>query len=261
MKNTLKTLTVLIIVAGLGITAWVRSAEIKKASADYNPGVMKDFWPAHMPSYPGAKEYPMSARMKAGSSPMKMSWFRTKDEPLQITQFYGNYWRNLGHYITEEVTPLGGKVSAIDLKANLLRQVIVSRKNGETMVFVSMVMGQMSALSRVTNKSVAIPVYPGAEGIMSFDSKDKVGDSTVLNYVNRGTIEDNIAFYDIQMAQRGYKPSSSQKHVKHMPSDVTKNIKILIYEKNDEEVTVTLSRIPDSSRIRVHVARMIGKGE
>ncbi|MBN2724392.1 MAG: hypothetical protein JXR95_10010 [Deltaproteobacteria bacterium] len=261
MKQLIKISTVIFIAAGIILTSWLRSGEIKKADANYNPVIMRNFWPAPMPSYPTANEYPLSSRMKAGSSPMKMSWFRTTDEPLQITNFYSRYWKNLGHYVTEDVTPIGGKVSALDLKSNLLRQVVVSRKDGESTVFVSMIMGKLAKLSRVTQKSVSIPVYPGAEGLMSFDSKDAIGDSTVINYVDRGTMADNVAFYNQQMAQKGYTVSSTQKQFKHIPGKMKGNMKILIFQKDDEEITVTLSPVPSSSRIRVHVTRMIGKGQ
>jgi hypothetical protein len=267
MKNLNKILTISLLLLAVGGVAFWNSTKIKRAGANYSPLIMKSFWNAPMPTYPGAKEMPLSQKMTMGNTKVKMAWFRTQDEPLAVARYYTNIWRNRGHHITEDIHPFGGKVSAIDIKYNLQRQLIMERKGTQTTVFVSLIMGKLMKLSNVNPKAETplIPIYPGAEGIMSYGSNDRLSNSKTISFVSRGSMEDTIAFYETEMTSRGFKLATNSidklKKLKNLPTQLKSKMTLLVFAKDKEEISVSISSIEGSKRTRVQINKMEGKGE
>ncbi|MGM0596425.1 MAG: hypothetical protein ACQES9_05235 [Myxococcota bacterium] len=262
-NKQIKYLSFILLIAGILATAWLSSKKTGTAHAFKNHPDLRNYWTAEMPSYPNAKEYPLSSKMNVSNTKMKMAWFQTNDIPLDVGKHYGSIWKNKGHYVTKDVHPLGGKVSALDLKNNLLRQVIMQRKNDKTIVFVSLIMGQLTNLTKNDKEvdSKIIPIYPGSEGITSFGSDDKSGNSKVVTFINRGRVNDNVTFYKLEMQNRGYKLNNTNNFGKLATKKFSKKVKILIFSKDKEEMTVSISEIENSNRVRVHISRITGKGE
>ncbi|MDA3863016.1 MAG: hypothetical protein PF689_04025 [Deltaproteobacteria bacterium] len=264
MTNTqIKYLSFVLLITGILATAWFSSKQTRTAQAFNLNQNIRNYWSAEMPVYPNVKEIPLSSNMNVSNTKMKMTWFRTNDIPLEVGNHYSSIWENQGHYVTKDVHPQGGKVSALDLKNNLLRQIIMQRKGDKTIVFVSLIMGQLTNLTKNDKEvdSKIIPIYPGSEGITSFGSNDKSGASKVITYINRGRINDNITFYKLEMQNRGYKLNKTNEFGKLATKKFTREVKILIFSKDKEEVTVSISEIENSNRVRVHISRITGKGE
>ncbi len=240
--------------------AWVMSARESGATASKKPQSMHRFWPAPMPSYPLAREMPMSEDMYMGQARMKMAWFQTPDEPIKVANFYEGVWESAGYYVTREVHPYGGKVAAMDLKTNLLRQVMMTRDGAETTVYVSLIMGSPTQLLGSPTAELQLPVVPGAEGITQMGSRDPMANTSVIVYVNRETIQDNVGFYKTEMASRGYRLSADRSKIREISEKMGMDVQLLIFEREGEEVTVSISQVEDSRMTRVHMTRVRGKG-
>ena len=263
MKHLNKIIIISIFTSSVVVSAWYSSDRIRTASASYSPLIMRNFWSAPMPSYPTAKEYPLSDKMSLANTRVKISWFRSTDEPLQIARYYSDIWKSKGYFVTEDITPFGGKVSSVDIKDNLQRQIVMEKKGKETTVFVSLIMGQLMKLSNIDPKSSnpVVPIYPGAEGLISFGSDDKLSQSSSISYVDRGTISDNISFYKKEMASRGYSLSTdTAKQLSNIPKKY-KSMTMLIFTRGTEESSITISSIAGSQKTRVNITRVTGKGE
>ena len=259
--KALKITAIFIVLSGILAISSINS-KFGTAKAEDSDLVLKNFWPAPMSLYPGAKIYPLSDTITVTGSKLKMAWFRTKDEPYQIAMYYSQIWENYGYFVTQDVHPLGGRVSAIDPSSNLLRQVIMLKQDNKTTVFLSMNIGKMQHLNGIkTSEKTSLPIMPGAEGILSFDSSDKMATSTIITYVDREKVKTNVNFYKQQMLSKGYTLSKQNTEFQKLPNAVKNKVQILIFNRNDEEVTVTIAPVPDSHRTRVHIAKMRGKGE
>jgi len=260
MKRFTRIFFLTVAFVAVSATAWFLSARESGATAARAPKNMNRFWPAPMPAYPMAQEMPMSDDMVMGQARMKMAWFRTADEPLKVALFYEGVWETAGHYVTREVHPYGGKVAALDLKSNLLRQVVMTRDGAETSVYVSLIMGSPAQLMKGGATDTALPLMAGAEGVTQLGSRDPLANTSVIAYVDRETVEDNVIFYQKEMAARGYQLSGDQARLKSITDDLGSNISVMIFAREGEEVTISVSPVDDSELTRVHITRVRGKG-
>jgi hypothetical protein len=259
MKKLNKVFIVGILACGIVLGAWIDSTRTKNAYASYSPKVMRDYWPAPMPKYPMSKEFPLSQKMSVSNANMKMSWFKSSDEPLDIAKFYAGIWKRAGHYVEKNIHPLGGKVSSYEPRTGLQRQIILNKKGKITTVYVSLIMGQFKASN--SSEDTVLPIYPGAEGIIKTGSRDKLSDSNIISYVDREDVYNNVLFYKRSMIARGYKYAEEQKNLTKVANQLNSNIKHLIFKKGNEEVSITISPLKGSKRTRVVMTRMIGKGQ
>ncbi len=260
MKRLTRFSILFLALVAVSATAWALSARSSDASAGRQPRSMHRFWPAPMPAYPMAKEMPMSEDMVMGQARMKMAWFRTADEPLQVARFYEGIWETAGYYVTREVHPHGGKVAALDLKANLLRQVVMTREGDQTSVYVSLIMGSPSQLMSGGAGDPALPMMAGAEGVTQMGSRDPLANTSVIAYLNREAIEDNVVFYQKEMAARGYRLSGDAEKLKTLAAELGTGITVMIFSREGEEVTISISPLEESQLTRVHMTRVRGKG-
>lgn len=260
MKRFTRLSLLILATVAVSVTAWGLSARSSDASADRQGRSMHRFWPAPMPTYPMAREMPMSDDMVMGQARMKMAWFRTPDEPLKVAHFYEGVWETAGYYVTREVHPHGGKVAALDLKTNLLRQVVMTRDGDQTSVYVSLIMGSASQLMSGASVDSALPMMPGAEGVTQLGSRDPLANTSVVAYLNRETLEDNVVFYQKEMAARGYQLSRDQAKLKSLTAELGTGIHVLIFTREGEEVTVSISPLEESQLTRVNLTRVRGKG-
>lgn len=260
MQKLVRIVLVITAVVGMGMTTWAFSPKVPDARA-VKTRSLNNFWPAPMPSYPMVQEMPLSEEMFVGRSRMKMVWFQTSDEPLNVASFYRNFWESAGYYVTQDVHPYGGKIASIDLKHNLLRQVVMTRDGEMTTVYVSLVMGSPVQMLASGAHDTQIPIMPGAEGVTHIGSRDALANTSVLVYVNRETIEDNMSFYMQEMVARGYRPAAENARAAQVTERLGSAVRVLIFSKESEEVTVTLTPVEDSGMVRVHVTRVRGKGE
>ena len=187
MQRILRFVLALAAIAAMGVTTWAFSPGVPNASAGKTRS-LNNFWPAPMPAYPMAQEMPLSEDMFVGRSRMKMVWFQTADEPLRVASFYRNFWESAGYYVTQDVHPYGGKVASMDLKHNLLRQVVMTRDGEMTTVYVSLIMGSPAHMLASGAGDTQLPVMPGAEGVTHIGSRDALANTSVLVYVNRETM-------------------------------------------------------------------------
>ena len=256
-----KIIAITLLISGIFVISFVNTS-FNNAKAEYSVEILKNFWPAPMANYPQAKIFPLSDSMTVTGSKLKMAWFRIADEPYKIAMYYSRIWKNKGYFVTENVHPMGGRVSAVDPGSNLLRQIVMIKQGKKTTVFISMNIGKMQHLNSINASSkTSLPVYPGAEGILAFDSSDKMATSTVITYVDREDVKSNVSFYIQQMTAKGYSLSKQNDEFHKLPGVVKDTVQILIFNRNNEEVTVTIAPVPGSKRTRVHIAKMRGKGE
>jgi len=260
MKRFTRIFLMTIAFFAVSATAWFLSARESGATAARAPRSMHRFWPAPMPTYPMAQEMPMSDDMVMGQARMKMAWFRTADEPLKVALYYEGLWETAGYYVTREVHPYGGKVAALDLKSNLLRQVVMTRDGDQTSVYVSLIMGSPSQLMKGGAADTALPLMPGAEGVTQLGSRDPLANTSVIAYVDRETVEDNVIFYKKEMSSRGFGLSADQDKLKALTEELGTNIQVMIFSREGEEVTISVSPLDDSELTRVHITRVRGKG-
>ncbi|MBU1241847.1 hypothetical protein KKD52_17270 [Myxococcota bacterium] len=260
MKRFTRILFLTVAFFAVSATAWFLSARESGATASRAPTSMHRFWPAPMPAYPMAQEMPMSDDMVMGQARMKMAWFRTADEPLKVSLYYEGIWESAGYYVTREVHPYGGKVAALDLKSNLLRQVVMTREGDQTSVYVSLIMGSPSQLMKGGATDTALPLMAGAEGVTQLGSRDPLANTSVIAYVDRETVEDNVIFYQKEMPARGYTLSADHAKLKDITEKMGTNINVMIFAREGEEVTISVSPVDDSSLTRVHITRVRGKG-
>ncbi len=260
MQRFLRIMLASMAVIAMGATTWAFSPGVGPARA-VGTHSLNNFWPAPMPSYPMVQEMPLSEDMSVGRARMKMAWFRTPDEPLKVAMFYRNFWESAGHYVTQDVHPYGGRVASMDLAHNLLRQVVMTRDGDVTTVYVSLIMGSPAQMLATGASDTALPVMPGAEGVTHIGTRDALANTSVLVYVNRESMQDNVAYYMNEMAARGYRPAAENERAGQVAEKMGTGVRVLVFSREGEEVTVTLTPVEDSGMVRVHLARVRGKGE
>ena len=257
MSPLIKIFTVIFVCSGIAFLGLLAGGEHTKAQAKRDHDIMKGYYGVPMPRYPGAKEYPLSQEMAVGQSPMKMSYFVTRDDPLKVARYYADRWRVANYHVTNEVTLVGGNVSAMDIKTGVIRQVIITKQSEDRyMVFPSVTRQPHAVKTSVAGKlglGEKPPVFPGSEGVMSFGSDDPKTNTKVTRFVNFGGMKANVDFYKNEMASRGW---TLRKLVDELPV-VGKKHQLLIFQKGLQEVTVNFTSVSEESdQVRVHITHV-----
>ncbi len=205
-------------------------------------------YPVPMPHYPGARERPLVDQAATKGSSGYLGYFVTRDEPLAVIRFYEEQWRAAGYHVTRDVTLHGGHVSAVDVKAGVVRQVLCLRQGDHTLVFPSVTQGVPEPT--VDSRSWDLPpVYPGAEAVTSFGTGDPASRSAVLMFLDFGSIQDNVAFYRTEMAARGWKLERQATDIPGTDGQVA----TLVFRKEGRECTINIMAVGDSKQVRVHI--------
>ena len=254
MTKLAKITVIVTIAAGIAFLGLLSGGQQKQARARQDVDLMQGHFPAPMPRYPGAKEFPMGKDLKVGASGMKMSYFHTRDDTLKIANFYGNLWKTAGYHVTEDITMKGGVVAAYDPAKGTLRQILIKRRDGKTMVFPSVMMEPIRPNTSGDTAGGDIPLYPGAEGVLRFGSRDPGHRSQILLFTNYGGLVNNVDFYRTRLPEVGWKEAVS-KAKPLLPSQFHQT---LTFHKGARELTLNITQIDTSQRVRVHITEATG---
>jgi len=254
MTKLAKVTVVVFIAAGIAFLGLMAGGQHKGAEARKEVDRMRGHFPAPMPHYPGAKEFPMGDTLTVGTNRMKMSYFHTRDDSLRVASFYAAQWNAAGHYVTEDISPAGGIVAAYDPAKGILRQVLIKRQARTTAVYPSLVMEPMRPATGGHASSPDVPVYPGAEGVLRFGARDPGHKSSVTMYTNYGGLVNNVEFFRTELPGRGWREVKS-KGGRLLPAEYHQN---LTFHKGKRELTVNLTQMDREGRVRAHITEATG---
>ncbi len=223
------------------------------ASARPHHDSMSKFWPVPMPSYPGARERPLTSGMDAADARLFMSYFSTADEPLTVAMFYENRWRAAGYHVTRDITLQGGHVSALDLVTGVVRQIVFFKQGKRTIVFPSVTRGIPTGAAAQAKS--AVPIYPGAQGVTRFGADEGSGANEVVMFVDFGKVRDNVTFYRNEMQARGWTLVQDMHKVPTLPDKDHS----LLFRRDDAECTINILTTPGSEQVRVHITLARGR--
>jgi hypothetical protein len=255
MTKLAKVTVVVFIAAGIASLGLMAGGKHQGARARREVDRMRGYYPAPMPQYPGVKEYPMGSSLSVGSSPLKMSYFFTPDDTLRVASFYAAQWNAAGHYVTEDISPSGGIVSAYDPGKGILRQVLIKRQPDRTAVYPSLLAEPLRPATGNHATSLDVPLYPGAEGVLRFGARDPGHRSKVTLYTNYGGLVNNVDFFRTRLPEQGWKEVKS-KAPAVLPANTNQT---LTFHKGRRELTVNLTQMDSEGRVRVHIAEATGQ--
>jgi hypothetical protein len=245
MRRRGRIFAVLFIAAGTAFLGLLTGGEHLPVRAVGDP--LAHYYPAPMPHYPGVTERPIVGEQTVGGSSMKMTYFSTRDIPARVNDFYAGEWRRAGYYVTEDITPKGGMVSAYDSVEGLMRQVVILARTGQTLVFPAMVTEPVRVME-TTSVPPELPLYPGASGMVVTAARDAIGKSHTVSYMDDGAIEANVTFYKAAMQRGGWQDETRAETNK----DVGDDVRILVFTRDGAECTVNFLKV-DEAHTRVHV--------
>ncbi len=255
MSKLARITVIVTLAAGIAFLGLLSGGTHQGARAVDEPDPMRGHYPVSMPRYPGVKEYPLGSDLKVGDSPMKMSYFSTEDEPLQVARFYASRWKAAGHHVTEDITLQGGVVAAYDPASGALRQVLIRRKGRKSTVFPSVIAKPLQPKRVTAEKQDDVPVYPGSEGTLTFGGRDPGHRSRVTMFTNYGGVLNNVQFYRGKLAERGWREVPS-KGGSPLPPEVSET---LTFHKGSRELTINITRVDDEKHVRVHITEAQGQ--
>jgi hypothetical protein len=248
-----RTLAVLFICAGIASLGLLAGGDHPEAVARRWQDPMAGYYPGGMPRYPGVKELPASPATRVGGAKVRMSYFDTEDEPAKVARFYRRYWRERQYFVRDDVTHVGGAVSAVDVENSQIYQALISAQGDRAMVFPSVTRFPMRALNTKKIEPV-VPLFPDSRAVLSLETEgDQGATATVVMSVNDGGLTDNLAHYRRELQAAGFtvESKSTDRQKKAAPQQ-----RVLLYRKGTQEVTVSLSLL-GGERVRVHIM-MVG---
>jgi len=241
--------------AGIALLGLLSGGEHPVVRAHEDVDLMRGYYPVPMPHYPGATEFPLGRQLRAAGTPMKMSYFFTRDDPLKIGRFYTGHWRQAGYHVTEDITWRGGVVAAYDPATGILRQVLIRRRGNRSSVFPSVLERPMRPSTSSGDRSKDVPLYPGSEGVISFDSKDTGFHGRVTMSTNYGGMANNVEFYRTKLPAQGWHEMESNTPSPLPPEDG----QTLRFHKGSRELTVAITLLDSEQRVRVYLAEAAGQ--
>jgi hypothetical protein len=255
MTKLTKVTVVVFIAAGIAFLGLMAGGQHQGAKARKAVDRMAGHYPAPMPQYPGAKEFPMGDKLSVGPNRLKMSYFHTRDDTLRVASFYAAQWNAAGHHVTEDISPAGGVVAAYDPAKGILRQVIIKQRGAKTAVYPSLLMEPLRPSTGTHATSLDVPLYPGAEGVLRFGARDPGHRSKVTLYTNYGGLVNNVEYFRNELPQRGWREIQSKAR-RLLPAEYHQN---LMFHKGKRELTVNLTQMDKEGRVRVHMAEATGE--
>jgi len=240
-----RTLLVLFFCAGIATLGLLTGGQHRLARARLEQDPMVGYYPEGMPRYPRVQEVPAGNNSQVGGSTVRMSFFTTEDEPSRVAEYFGRAWRARHFFVRDDVTHVGGVVSAIDVKYRRVYQILVTVSNGHTTVFPSVTTSPSQAMASLHEPS-PIPLFPESRAVINLGSKEGDTAARVILSINDGGLEPNLAHYRRVLQEAGYRPESTRTR----PLD--ENHRILLYRKQGGEITVNLNAM-GGKRVRVHI--------
>ena len=162
-----------------------------------------DFFPAGMPLYPDVSYVPAGPQMHFGGSRSKMAMFDTADDVDRVARFFEQFWRARGYWLREDVTHLGGVVSAVDGRHSRVHQVLIIRQGKRTLVFPSVTEQPWRALQG--SAPPPIDLFPKSKLLMAGGAVDVTARSQSWFSVNGGSIKANLQHYRRALRAAGYR--------------------------------------------------------
>jgi hypothetical protein len=244
-----RTAVVLFVCAGIAFLGLLAGGEHKEATA-WRQNPMAGFWSGkQMPRYPGAREAPAGPASNVGGSEVKMSFLTTEDDPDKVARFYRRYWRARRLFVRDDVTHMGGVVSAVDVEGGQIYQALITVHKGRTMVFPSVTRSPLQAMeSGGAEQPAPVPLFPESRAVINLGSKEADSAAKVSLSVNDGGLEPNAQHYSRELRARGYK-----EEIKQRPK-LPEGQRVLLFRKGSREVTVNLTALDKKhKRVRVHI--------
>jgi hypothetical protein len=243
---TARTLLVLFLCAGIALLGLLAGGEHRTARARLEKNPMVGYYPEGMPHYPRVRELPAGGSTKVGRSRVRMSYFTTEDEPDKVAAFYARFWRTRRFFVRDDVTHVGGVVSAVDAHKGRVYQALITVRGKRTMVFPSVTTSPTRAMESL-DREAPVPLYPESRAVIHLGaSEGKTGARVVLS-VNDGGLAANLDHYRRVLRSAGYRPEN-RKNDKPLGD----GHHILVYRKEGGEITVNLTAMGEE-RVRVHI--------
>jgi hypothetical protein len=240
---------VLFICAGIAFLGLLAGGEHKEATA-WRQNPMVGFWQGkQMPRYPGAHEAPAGPSSSVGGAGVKMAFFTTEDDPDKVARFYRRYWRARRFFVRDDVTHVGGVVSAVDVEGGQIYQALITVQKGQTMVFPSVTHSPLRAMeSGGGEQKPPVPLFPESRAVINLGSKERDAAAKVSLSINDGGLELNEQHYRRELKSRGFAEESKQR------PEPSKGQRVLLFRKGSREVTVNISALDKKhKRVRVHI--------
>jgi len=240
--------------AGIAFLGLLSGGTQKDARARLDEDAISGHFPVAMPSYPGAREYPLGSRLQVGTDSMIMSYFVTPDDPMAVGRFYAAQWNAAGHHVTEDISLQGGVVAAYNPNTGVLRQLLLRREGNRTMAFPSVATKPLRPTGEAPAETDDVPIIPGAEGVLSFGATDPGHQSRVLMFTNYSGLANNVDFYRNNLPALGWTEQASKAQIPlHSEAHQTLN-----FQKGARELTITLTVVDGEQRIRAHIVDATG---
>lgn len=240
-----KTVTVLFLCAGIAFLALLTGGEHPSADALRREDPMVGYYPEAMPRYPGARELPAGPSTRVGGTKLRMSHFTTTDEPHRVARFYSNYWKQQRFFVHDDMTHVGGVVSAVDAQSGRIYQILVSVQGPTTNVFPSVTESPLRALD-TGNLPPPVPLYPDSRAVIAMNSDEGENSAQVHLSLNDGGLEDNVTHFRRELRLSGYHRENSK------DPQLGDKHRVLLYRKQNSEITVNLAAL-DEETVRVHL--------
>jgi hypothetical protein len=240
-----QTVLILFFCAGIAFLGLLSGGEHPSADARQGLDPMGGYFGPDMPRYPGSEEIPAGPSSGFGGSSTRMSFYLSEEEPAKIGRFYANFWRERKFFVREDITHMGGVVSAVNPKEDTVLQILMSRQSDRTAVFPSVTSNPLEATQTETRQP-PIPLFPESRTLLTFGSDESEARAKIFLSLNEGGLAANIEHYSRVLVAAGFK------------SDVSKQPKLeagtqmLLYRKGEREITVHLAAL-DKKRVRVHI--------
>ncbi len=245
-----RVLIVLFICAGIAFLGLLTGGEHRQAKAVAGGDPMNGYYGEDMPRYPQVQELPAGPASRIGGTKVKMSLFSTKDEPLKIARYYADFWRTRHFFVRQDVTHVGGVVSAIDAKHMRIFQIMLTRSGELTRVFPSVTVKPMLALNN-DGKDPPLPLFPESRTVITMDNTEGLAAAQIHLSLNEGTMKANIAHYRGALQSAGFSPE-----IKKQPAEDPRQ-HVLLYRKGARELTIYLTQMTER-KVRVHMMEVSG---
>jgi hypothetical protein len=236
---------VLIGVFGFFYESKANTLNASPIKASYNN--IDNYYDVDMPRYPNVDETPIIGEQYINNARAQSSYFITTDSPLEIADFYVEYWENQGLSPAKNITPEVGSVSVYDYKDHTTKTVTI-RKETNKLYRVVLTAINDKRMKREFNAFTDIPYQEDSYGFVSYELEDDNYKASDVSYMNPHSILKNELFYKKAMPKKGWKLTA----VHTLPKiSVTKT---LVFSKGYKVAEINLTKMSnDGTAIRLLV--------
>jgi hypothetical protein len=248
---------VLFLCAGIAVLGLLGGGEHRRATARRGQQPMTGYFPPDMPRYPEVSELPAGPRTDFGGSRVRMSFFTTADEPARIAGFYRRFWRSRRLFVREDITHLGGVVSAIDEAKGFVYQVLIMARGGHSLVFPSVTQHPMAA-GQSDKQPPPLALYPESRVLYSLSSQDEGMRSQLVLAVSGDGLHENLKHYRSALVAAGFRAENDPARKDKGEEVAAGTHHVMVYrDEAGAEITINLTAL-DDKRVRVHIMKVEG---